>query len=79
VADDNILAGMTAEQADADIATREAKVEQLEATLKTAKDNLKAAKAERKHLEEPAFTADDFDRALNASAGTAKGSGEAGI
>jgi multidrug resistance efflux pump len=82
--DENILAGMTGEQADADIARREAKVERLEATLRTAKDNLKAARSERRHLEEPtrtppALTAVDFDRALNASAGTAKGSGEAGI
>lgn len=50
MADENILAGMTTEQADADIAAREAKVEQLEATLRVAKDNLEAARVEREQL-----------------------------
>jgi multidrug resistance efflux pump len=57
VADENILAGMTAEQADADIAAREAKVEQLEATLRGAKDNLKAARGGAEALDEVAQAA----------------------
>jgi hypothetical protein len=76
VADENILAGMTTEQADADITAREAKVEQLEATLKVAKDNLKAAQRERKHLDEPA--ADAAASGVDANAGAAEASGKVG-
>lgn len=76
MADSNILAGMTAEQADADIAVREAKVAQLEATLKAAKDNLKAAKQERKTLAAP-VAAEEGGETVEAQAGAAEGSGEA--
>jgi multidrug resistance efflux pump len=73
--DTNILAGMTPEQADADIAAREAAIERLEATLKGAKDNLKAAKAERKTLQEPQV--EQGGESVKAQAGIAEGSGEA--
>jgi multidrug resistance efflux pump len=75
MADGSILAGFTPEQADADIAARERKVEQLESTLRLAKDDLKAAKAERKHLDDPAAAAGD---GVKAAAGAAEASGEAG-
>lgn len=76
MADENILAGMTAEQADEDIARREAKVEQLEATLRIAKDNLRAAQRERKTLSEPA-AADGVD-GVEAGADAAEASGKVG-
>jgi multidrug resistance efflux pump len=74
VADDNILAGMTAEQADADIAARQAKIQQLEATLKGAKENLKAAQKERQQLDELAGPSGD---GVVATAGTAEAEGGA--
>lgn len=77
MADENILAGMTAEQADEDIARREAKVELLEATLKAARDNLKAARAERKRLDEPAPPATDGN-GTRAGAGAAEATGKVG-
>lgn len=74
--DSNILAGMTAEQADADIQARQAKIEQLEATLKGAKENLKAALKERKQLDErPAVAADG---GVQAHADVAEAQGEGG-
>jgi multidrug resistance efflux pump len=72
MADGSIVAGMTAEQADADIAARERKVEQLEATLKLAKDDLRQARSERKRLDEPAPAAGD---GVEADAGAAVASG----
>jgi multidrug resistance efflux pump len=74
MADGGILAGFTPEQADADIAARERKVEQLEATLKLAKDDLKAAKAERKTLDDPGAGGDG----TQARAGAAEASGKVG-
>jgi hypothetical protein len=75
MADDNILAGMTAAQADADITARQAKIEQLEVTLKGAKENLKAALKERKQLDEPAAT--PAGNGVAAAAGTAEAQGGA--
>lgn len=49
--DENILAGMTTVEADADIAARQAKVDLLEKTLEIARDNLAAARNERKVME----------------------------
>jgi chromosome segregation ATPase len=79
MADENILAGMTPEQADADITAREGKVEQLEATLKTAKDNLRAAQRERKQLKDDIQELSDlYDQVKKqAEAGPAEGHGGA--
>jgi multidrug resistance efflux pump len=76
MADGHIVAGMTATQADADIARREAKIEQLEATLKLAKADLKQARSEREHLDDhtPAVGSDGVD----ANAGAAEASGKVG-
>lgn len=74
--DENILAGFTPEQADADIAARQAKVDALEETLAVARDNLAAAKTERKHLEDPPAPANGAG--TRAGAGAAEASGKAG-
>lgn len=80
MADENILAGMTPQQADEDIARREAAVERLEATLKVAKDNLKAARNERKQLADDIQELSDLYDTVRkqAEAGTAEGDGKAG-
>lgn len=79
MADENILAGMTPEQADADIAAREGKVEQLEATLAAARDNLDAARAERDQLERRPFDGVEVVAGLNyrAAADVSDGNGTA--
>ena len=51
--DQNPLAGLTGDQADDAIAALEAKIDQLEETVKAAKAELKARKAARKQLVDP--------------------------